>query len=550
MDALISKIRNNPSLLWLLPVISGLLFWFSWPVNGISSLSFIALLPMLLFTYMNIDMEKGSRSYFFQTWLGMFVWNATTTWWIWNASPGGAIMAIVLNSLLMTIPFLLYRKALLTQATKTANTLLIVVWLSMEYLHHNWDLNWPWITIGNVFADMPAFIQWYEYTGILGGSLWVLTANVFIFHILITHHQWNPYFKSLQLFFAVFIVFAPIITSFVINTDYSKWGKSEIVVVQPNVDPYTEKFQSGDRFDGYHKQIEKMITLTESKLTEKTEFVIWPETAIQGSHNLNNLSADPEVKFIQDFLHKHPKLTLITGIEGWIRYKDGEEIPDMAKYSDGFGYYETYNSALSIEKDDVHFYHKSKLVPGVEKLPFPSLLGFIPKLINFQAAGNYATQEERTVFINQHGTKFSTLICYESVFGDFTGKFVQKGADFMIIITNDGWWGDTPGHRQHNQYARLRAIEHRRAIARSANTGISSFIAPDGSIIEQSNWWEEATLRQSVPLVKDLTFYTLYGDYIGRVAAMVTVLLLISIVIKSKTKIATYGSRKNSTGSR
>lgn len=177
----------------------------------------------------------------------------------------------------------------------------------MEYLHHNWDLNWPWITIGNVFADMPVFVQWYEYTGILGGSLWVLSANVFIFHILVTHHQWNPYFKALQIFFAGFIVFAPIITSLFMDTGYKEWNKSEVVIIQPNVDPYTEKFVKDDRFDGYHKQIEKMIAMTKDKLTDETEFVIWPETAIQGSHNLRNLSDDAEVKFIQSFFRKTPQ---------------------------------------------------------------------------------------------------------------------------------------------------------------------------------------------------------------------------------------------------
>jgi apolipoprotein N-acyltransferase len=141
--------------------------------------------------------------------------------------------------------------------------------------------------------------------------------------------------------------------------------------------------------------------------------------------------------------------------------------------------------------------------------------------------GSFATQQEREIFVAPDSVKVGTAICYESVYGDYYREYVLNGAQVMSIITNDGWWGDTPGYRQHLSYASLRAIETRRSIARSANTGISAFINQRGEVIASNEWWKPASLTESLPLNNELTIFVRHGDIIGRVAQFLFVLLVL-----------------------
>jgi apolipoprotein N-acyltransferase len=117
---------------------------------------------------------------------------------------------------------------------------------------------------------------------------------------------------------------------------------------------------------------------------------------------------------------------------------------------------------------------------------------------------------------------------------------VRKGANVLFIITNDGWWGNTPGHKQHLSFASLRAIETRRSIARSANTGVSCFVNQRGDIQQATKYWERDVIRQEINLNSKITFYTRFGDYFGRISSFISVLfILLAIVfgIKRKNKL-------------
>ncbi|MFW5773350.1 MAG: apolipoprotein N-acyltransferase [Tangfeifania sp.] len=131
-------------------------------------------------------------------------------------------------------------------------------------------------------------------------------------------------------------------------------------------------------------------------------------------------------------------------------------------------------------------------------------------------------------------SKAAPVICYESVFGEYLTDYVKKGAEFIVIITNDGWWRNTPGYKQHLSFARLRAIETRRSIARSANTGISAFINQRGDLVQTTQWWSETAIKDSVKLNDKITFYVRYGDYIARVSVFVSVLLILYLFVRKK----------------
>ncbi len=157
-------------------------------------------------------------------------------------------------------------------------------------------------------------------------------------------------------------------------------------------------------------------------------------------------------------------------------------------------------------------------------------------LSGFSQYGMYGEQEERTAFYTQDSIAFAPIICYESIYGDYLAEHVRNGANYLFIITNDGWWGDTDGHRQHNLYAKLRAIEFRRYVARSGNTGISCVITPSGEMIIQTKWWERTTLRENIRPLSVMTYYAQHGDYIGRIASFMAVGFLISAYVRRKTK--------------
>ena len=123
------------------------------------------------------------------------------------------------------------------------------------------------------------------------------------------------------------------------------------------------------------------------------------------------------------------------------------------------------------------------------------------------------------------------IICYESVYGEFVTEYVKKGAQVLAIITNDGWWSDTPGYKHHLLYARLRAIETRKPVVRAANTGISALINPIGEIVQQSTWWKPAAIHALVQPRIGFTFYSQHGDYLGRLALLITTLIFVILVI-------------------
>jgi apolipoprotein N-acyltransferase len=170
------------------------------------------------------------------------------------------------------------------------------------------------------------------------------------------------------------------------------------------------------------------------------------------------------------------------------------------------------------------------LVPGVETLPW--FLHFLHKWFDKfgGTTAGYAKQKERTVLADKHGWKIAPAICYESIYGEYMSKYVKKGANLICVITNDGWWKKTPGHKQHMNYARLRAIETRTWVARSANTGISCFIDPNGTVIEPQPYGIASSIKLSFSVRQSTTFFVRFGDIISKImcAASIILVLLLS----------------------
>jgi len=472
----------------------------------------------------------------------MFIWNVSTTWWIWNASPPGAVAAFLANSLLMCFPWLGLKIAKKRFGTTIGYLSLIAFWMCFEFIHlQDWGLSWPWLTLGNVFASHPEWIQWYEYTGTSGGTLWIMLSNILVY-ALFTEFQKNGrspvYFKQmlgwLLLLIIPFFIAKKLDKNIISNT-----SNKNIVVVQPNIDPYEKVSELTGSFEN---QLHRLISTTEKQVDSNTALILWPETALYTASRIDEASLK-ENYFLHPlfgFLKKYPNATLFTGIESF------REMSSKTKYSQEFNghFYESYNGSALLDSNGASaFYHKSMLVPGVETLPW--FLKFIDKW--FEKFGGttagYAKQDERTVLTEKNGFKIAPSICYESIYGDFMRKYIRNGANLICIITNDGWWKKTPGHKQHMNYARLRAIETRTWVARSANTGISCFINPNGTVIEPQPYNTNAAIKMNIDVPNNTkTFYVKYGDLLSKIMTALSLLIIgaatflkIKTFVKAKT---------------
>lgn len=521
-----------------LAILSGLLLGAAW-FSPFTFLIFIAWVPLLVLTHkiQNSDNKKPGRAVFFYAYIAFLTWNAFDTWWTWFASPGGAVFAIMTNALLMALAYLIYfslYRSLIAKYSSLTVWLLIPVWLSFEYAHGSWELAWNWLNLGNVFSYQPKWIQWYEFTGVSGGTLWALAVNILLAKIF-TSEILN--FKSYILRVAA-VVLLPLALSFLLfpSSKKEKAKGQNIVIVQPNIDPYNDKF-----YVAYQTQLLQVYDQLKGKLTQETDYLVLPETFFTENVWENNLEESFSMRFLRDsILAKYPKLIIITGASTYYRFGPNEKLsPTARKFSDAELYYDSYNTGIQLDNfGKALIYHKSKLVPGVERMPYPAFFKPLEKLtIDLGGtSGSLGLQDERDVFFNKDKTVgIAPVICFESVFGEYVTDYIKKGANLIFIITNDGWWRDSPGKTQHLNYARLRAIETRRPIARCANTGISCFITEAGELYNVTEWWQPAVISKTVKPNNEITFYVKFGDLISKVSlVLLLAAILMAIILRAK----------------
>ncbi|MFN9710944.1 MAG: apolipoprotein N-acyltransferase [Bacteroidota bacterium] len=521
---------------FLLAVLSGLLLWLAWTPNNFSAVIFFAFIPLLIIE----ERELPNLRYFLFIYTGLFSWNVFTTWWIWNASLIGAWLAIIVNSLLMFIPWWGYRKIKKHFNLNIALLSLLIFWLSFEYLHQlDWGLSWPWLTLGNAFAERTSWIQWYAYTGTSGGSIWILGVNLLLykFYLQTSLHK-NQWSKHILI--ASILILPILLSLFIENLEEKKYANESkkitnenIVVVQPNIDPY-EKISSGN----LRKLTQSLVDLSKKKVDSNTTLLIWPETALYafGGIDEKSVQENDELEIAFMLLNKFPALHLFTGIESYRIFPDRHSVYSRPMEGSGI-FYEVYNGGMLADSSGaLQFYHKSMLVPGVETLPkFLLFLGPLFEKLG-GTAGGYARQEIRTTIPLKNNHVIAPAVCYESIYGEYMSRYVKNGANLIAIITNDGWWGNTPGYQQHMAYARLRAIETRKWVVRSANTGISCFINPVGNIEQQTKWWQPAVLKAAIYTDTRETFFVKYGDIISKIALAMTALMICAYLFKSRIK--------------
>ena len=514
---------------YLYVIAPALLFWLAWPPRDLYFLGFFAFVPLFLLE----DKTRNTRGSSWLIYLSLLIWNIVISWWVGYAEFYSSIFMLLANSWLMYLPWLGYRKARRIVNDKKALLIFVSLWLSFEYLHLNWQITWPWFTLGNIFAKHNEVVQWFEITGALGGSLWILTTNVITF-ITVRESNMKAWWKPVGFIIIPTLLSIPF---YIYNqSDYtsSNNSTSSALLVQPNIDPYL-KFEK----DKEILNLTQMLRLVEPLINDSTDYIILPETAIVEYVDENYPDRFESIQILKKFVHDHPQIHVISGISTYKFFKKGEPLSQTARETENGDFYDSYNTALEIDKEgNLDFYHKGKLVPGAEIMPYPKLF----KFLNFLAvdlggiSGSLGSDKEPKVFDAGNTPNLAPLICYESVFPGHVAEFCRKGAEILLVITNDGWWRDTDGYKQHMHYASLRAIENRREVLRSANTGITCRIDKLGNIHQQTQWWKKEVIDVKVHSFNNMTFYSQYGDYIGRFASFVGVFFILGMIVKKKSK--------------
>lgn len=524
-----------------LSISTGILLAAAWPLRGFPYLALFALVPLLLIIqYINNNKKQfKKRAVFRYTYPAFVVWNALTTWWLFFATDIGSILAILLNAALMSLTmqtaYFIYKNI---NTRHGAIFIFPLVWLTFEFLHLRWELTWSWLNLGNVFAAHHYIVQWYEYTGTLGGTLWVWISNILIFQWVRERvNQKNIGRKKIILIFPLMMVLIiPSSISLLQYFLYSTEGeKVNVVAIQPNIDPWKEEFSLSKE-----EIIQRLLAPIENKKLPKADVYVAPESVLQEGTWEDEFHRSYSVDSLRGFLKKvSPEGLFITGASTHRMYRPGEKLSKTARrYNDDGYFFDSFNTALFIDSGGVQgLYHKSKLVAGVEIMPYQHVFKPIEKLALDLGGTKGSLGMDSIRYVHSHSKlKSSAAICYESIFGEFVGAYVRNGAEILVIITNDGWWNNTPGHRQHYAYASLRAIETRRDIVRSANTGISCFVNQRGDRIQATKYWTSDAIYGSLTKNTSLTFYVRYGDYIGRGASFFTFILFAVAIVQNIRK--------------
>lgn len=529
--------------LFLLSILSGVLLGVSFPfTGGMFPLVFVAFVPFLIVNYqLNKQKIKGRILIrFFCNYFGFVLFNLIATWWIYYASEGGAIMAVLANSLLMAATMGVFGFLSRQLGENRGIFSFLVIWLAFEHVHYYWDLSWPWLNVGHHLGNQLYLIQWYEYSGVAGGSMWILTINIITYiiirNVFFEKESWK--IQTPNLIFAGLVIIIPVVSSLIIYHTYEeKVDPVDVVIVQPNVEANTEKFVLP-----VTEQLNKMFRVVSPTITNKTDLVVCPETALPWSKNEENLDDHMHIFMIKQFIASHYDVPWLIGADTYAVFDEWQSTASI-KY--GSQWAENYNTALMVYSDlPLTQYHKAKLVLGGEKLPFVDHFPFLAEYsVELGGTSGLLGSGKEPLNFDAKGVTYAPLICYESVYGDYVSGFVRKGAQILCVITNDGWWDDTPGYKQHRMFSQIRAIENRRSLARSANTGISCFINQKGEIISELGWNEYGALHETINKNEEFTFFSKYGSIIGRIASYLALAMMLYGVVTRLKKIGVIAEK-------
>lgn len=475
-----------------LSVLSGVLYSSAFPPFEVSILAWFSLVPLLFV----VKKSDSRESFWFSYLAGIVCWSCIL-YWLHNVTVPGTIVLILLMSIVWAL-FGLMASIIFKYSINLF--LLAFLWIVLEYIRSHLFTGFPWALLGYSQYKNINLIQIADLTGAYGVSFLIVIFNAAFYAFLSRSKRRISYMM-------VALLFVIVATSYGIYrlSHFSSWGKPRISVIQGNI-PQEAKWD--ERFS--EEILDKYTALTREAAKDAPDLIIWPETSYP-------YLVEEEATYAQEVRNLSTELTL--PILAGIVYRRGDVF---------------YNSAVLFEdkKETFEVYDKLHLVPFGEYVPFERYITTFRKYIdkpigNFDKGRKYTLFPLRTLRISTNSRaeimrdlsfyKFGVLICFEDIFPYLSRNFVQDGAQFLVNITNDAWFGPTAAPRQHLQASVFRAVENRVPVIRAANTGISCFIDPNGRVIEKlekggKDIFVSGFSTSTVNVVSSRSYYTVYGD--------------------------------------
>lgn len=532
-----------------LAVLSGILLGLAFPPSPFYSLAYVAFIPFFfLMERMRSYGQLTKYSYLF-----LLVFHIITVYWTGGFTHMKDPYLMMAGSLLVILhPFFYLPAILLTLFVRRRLGFVwglagfALLWVASEYLHSLGQFSFPWMAIGNSQAYDLFRIQIVEYTSVYGLSFLILAFNIlaFVWIIQTTRTRWKLYsLPSALTLIALFLLY-------LLPWIDGKWAierfdglpsgrEIKIGLIQPNIDPF-EKWEGGSSSDPLWAQMGIHLNATRSFVSDSVNLVLWCETAIPSRILLQSHAADWQVlKSSLDSIG----LPVLTGFP-YTEFFDSLHAPVTAhEIMNSSIRYEDYNAIMLIlpHQPVTEVYKKMKLVPFAERIPYAEDVPFLIKPLRWSVGiSGWGLGKDTVLFAlrSKDGLEeqFAGIVCYESVFPDFVRQFVARGAQFIVVLTNDSWWGNTSGAYQHIAFASFRAIENRRWVVQCANGGISAFVDPVGRIHQATTMYTSAEIERSIELRSGKTFYDLHGDWFPICCMILTFPLLLTAVYFSFNK--------------
>ncbi len=516
---------------WLLAVFSGVILGLSYPPFPFPFLSFTALVPFFIV----IEKRESISSINRISYIMFFSFTIVTLYWVgsWTAEADPFLMLsgvalMFVNPFLYLIITTIYGLARKVFGKKYSIYFIPLFWSAFEFLYGLTDLRFPWLILGNSQAFFIQFIQIAEIIGATGLTIVIVFINILLYHAYRSYREgklkYSFLIAAIIIFSSVFIYGVIRIEGFEANSDTVKVG-----IVQPNINPW-DKWSEGNLND----QLDIYLEQSTEAVEKGARLIFWPESALPVYLLSGNY--DPELSRIYSFVQTN-NVHLITGMPDINFFYNEETKPADAKKTQSGISYTSYNSIyyFSPSTNDIQKYRKNLLVPFGEHVPFVEQLPFLGDWIKWQVGiSSWNKGKEQNVIEmmeNNSPVNVGTVICIESIYPDYVAKFIQRGANFIAVVTNDSWYGYSSGPFQHKEIGVLRAVENRRNVIRCANGGISCIIDATGKTKVQSQLFTKTTLVDFVELRNDVTFYSQYPLVIPYLSLISVLLMLVLFLI-------------------
>ena len=451
----------------LLSIISAILLILAFPNFNLSYFAFVGFVPLFL-----VIRSKKPKQAFWISYLCGFLFYLGTLYWLYHVTIFGLIIVCLYLALYFGIFGLLFNRLVFFTlhpcpvperskwfgASPLTGLLIAIIWIMLEYLQAHLFTGFGWALLGYSQYKNLALIQIADFSGVYGVSFVIMMVNVGIYRFF------KGSFKEIVI--AVLVLAAAIGYGARGEDERGKGKEITVSIVQANI-PQEMKWDPAAE----DEILERYANLTRLAAFENPDLIIWPETSFPGFFGINKQTQE-----VLDLARKVDTPLLIG-----------------ANTSEGL---DSFNSAVLISERGkvVDRYDKIHLVPYGEYVPFSDKIPFLHRLV-LGELGEFTAGKEYKAFSLQpsafsQNIKFATLICFEDIFPKLARRFVQNGAEFLIVITNDAWYGRSGAPYQHAASSVFRAIENRIPIVRCANTGYSCFIDSRGRIydaVEENN---------------------------------------------------------------